>query len=89
MNQKESLRKIIYELDFALHELNLFLDTHPTNMKAMELLKEYRKKRMSAIAIYEERYGKYICSVEDAPAGGCWKWLKGPWPWENNFMEEN
>ena len=56
MNQKENLKKIIHELDFALHELNLYLDTHPTNMKAMELLKEYRKKRQAAIMVYEDNY---------------------------------
>ena len=44
-DKKENLKKVIHELDFALHELNLYLDTHPTNIKAMELLKEYRKKR--------------------------------------------
>ena len=45
MNRKASLRRTIYEIDFALHELNLFLDTHPTNMRARALLKEYRMKR--------------------------------------------
>ncbi|MBQ6847600.1 MAG: spore coat protein CotJB [Clostridia bacterium] len=89
MSRKEQLTKIIYELDFALHELNLYLDTHPTSLKAMELLKEYRNKRQAAVALYEERFGKYISTIDEVPAGSCWKWLKGPWPWENNFMEEN
>ena len=88
MNRKSEMKKNIHELDFALHELNLFLDTHPTNVKAMELLREYRKKRQEAIALYEERYGKYISTVKDVPCGACWKWLEGPWPWENSFMEE-
>ncbi len=89
MNRKASLRKTIYEIDFALHELNLFLDTHPTNMKAMELLKEYRTKRKEAIAIFERQFGPYMNTVCDVPEGQCFKWLKGPWPWENNFMEDN
>lgn len=88
MNRKAELKKNIHELDFALHELNLFLDTHPTNTRAMELLKEYRKKRQEIIAVYEERYGKYISTVSDVPCSSCWKWLEGPWPWENNFMED-
>ena len=88
MNRKSEMKKNIHELDFALHELNLFLDTHPTNVKAMELLREYRKKRQEAIALYEERYGKYISTVKDVPCGACWKWLEGLWPWENSFMEE-
>ncbi len=89
MNGKEKLMKTIHELDFALHELNLYLDTHPTSLKAMELLKEYRKKRQIAVKMFEERYGNYINTVDDVPAGHCWKWLKGPWPWENNFLEDN
>lgn len=89
MNRKAAMKKMIHELDFALHELNLYLDTHPTDMKAMGLLKEYRKKRMAVIAMYEEQYGKYINTVNNVPAEGCWKWLNGPWPWENNFLEDN
>ena len=88
MNRMAELKRNIHELDFALHELNLFLDTHPTNMKAMELLREYRKKRAEALTAYEERFGNYISEVGDVPCGGCWKWLQGPWPWENDFMEE-
>lgn len=89
MNNKAMLRKKIHELDFALHELNLYLDTHPTSVKALELLKEYRKKRQMAVAMFEQQYGEYINTACDAPAEECWKWLKGPWPWENNFLEEN
>ena len=53
MNRKAMLMKKIHELDFALHELNLYLDTHPTSLKAMELLKEYRKKRKMAVEMYD------------------------------------
>ena len=38
MSEKAQLKRKICELDFAIHELVLFLDTHPVNMKAMELL---------------------------------------------------
>ncbi len=88
MNRKAMLMKKIHELDFALHELNLYLDTHPTSLKAMELLKEYRKKRKMAVEMYSQEFGEYINTVCDTPLSTCWKWLEGPWPWENNFMEE-
>ena len=42
MNKAQMKRKI-FEYDFAIHELVLFLDSHPTNRKALELIKEYRK----------------------------------------------
>lgn len=84
MNNKETLMKKIHALDFAIHELVLFLDTHPVSKKAMELLKDYRKKRKECIALYEEKYGPYIVTPADVPAdSGCWKWLESPWPWEN------
>ena len=86
MNKKE-LKKTVFAYDFAIHELVLFLDSHPTNKKAMELLKEYKKRRMEAIEAYESKYGKYFVCVNDVPETDCWKWLEGPWPWENNFLE--
>ncbi len=83
MKNKEMLMKKIHALDFAIHELVLYLDTHPVCKKAMELLKEYRKKRKECIALYEEKYGTYIVTPADVPASGCWQWLSSPWPWEN------
>lgn len=85
---KWELKCRIYELDFALHELVLFLDSHPTNRKAMELTTKYRERRKELIGMYEAKYGPYIVTTKDVPATGCWKWLEGPWPWENNFMED-
>lgn len=80
---KKALKNKIHALDFAIHELVLYLDTHPVCKKGMELLKEYRKKRKECIALYEEKYGTYIVMPADVPAEGCWKWLSSPWPWEN------
>lgn len=83
MNTKYELRRKICALDFAIHELVLFLDTHPTNQKALELLKEYRIKRKESVELYEQKYGHYIVTIDDVPANACWQWLESPWPWEN------
>ena len=87
MNDKAMLKKQIYELDFALHELVLFLDSHPTNRRAMELMREYREKRSKLIAEYEQKFGKYIVTVRDVPMSGRWEWLDSPWTWDADFME--
>lgn len=84
---KAELKRKIFAYDFAIHELVLYLDTHPTCKKGMTLLEEYRKKRKQTVMTYEERYGKLIVDTCDVPATECWKWLESPWPWENNFME--
>lgn len=86
MNKAE-LKKKIFEIDFAIYELALYLDTHPTCKRAMELLEEYRKKRKDIITVYENNFGKFITNIQDAPASGCWQWLNSPWPWENDFLE--
>ena len=87
LTDKAKMRKKIYELDFALHELNLFLDSHPENEKALELLEQYRKWRSNAVADYEQRFGNYIVNVSDVKAKAPWGWIEGPWPWEYNFEE--
>lgn len=84
---KAELKRKIFSYDFAIHELVLFLDSHPTNKKALALLDEYRKRRKELVEAYETRFGTLIIKPCDVPANGCWKWLEGPWPWENNFME--
>lgn len=85
---KYQLKKKIYELDFAIHELVLYLDSHPTSKKALELLEEYKKKRQEMIKVYEEKYGAFVMTPRDVVKSDCWNWLEGPWPWENNFMED-
>ena len=87
MNEQARLKKQIYELDFAIHELVLFLDTHPASRKAMELMQEYRARRKELVAEYEKKYGNFILTTDDVPVGERWKWLDGPWPWDNDFME--
>ena len=88
MNEREKLKRQIYALDFALYELALFLDSHPTNRRAMELLSEYRQKREETVAEYESKFGKYILTHKDVPMSDSWQWIDSPWPWDTDFMED-
>ncbi len=87
MNDRAMLKRKIHEIDFGLYELLLFLDSHPTNQKAMQLTDEYREHRRMLIDEYEKCYGKYVVTPSDVPTGKSWQWLDGPWPWDNDFME--
>ena len=42
---KSELKRKIYEYDFAIHELVLYLDSHPVCEKGMKLLTEFKKMR--------------------------------------------
>ena len=88
MNEKMKLRRRLYELDFAIYELTLFLDSHPESEKALELMREYREKRAAVADEYREKFGDLIRTAADAPAEGSWKWTDGPWPWDNDFGAE-
>lgn len=87
MEDKAKLVHRIYELDFALYELTLFLDSHPTSSRALELIGEYRDLRSKLIEEYEEKYGKYVLTHADVPLSESWQWLEGPWPWDTDFTE--
>ena len=82
MNEKRALKRHICALDFAIHEMVLFLDTHPEDQKAMQMLREYRRKRKDLIASYEARFGRYVVTVDDVKPTDKWYWINSPWPWE-------
>ena len=72
----------IRELDFAIIELALYLDTHPEDQKALCLHREYCKEVKTLKDQYQKVFGpltiNYPCNK--------WRWLEEPWPWERgNF----
>ena len=44
MNEKMKLRRRLYELDFAIYELTLFLDSHPESEKALRAYARVSRK---------------------------------------------
>ncbi len=70
----------IRALSFVKVELELFLDTHPGNTKAID----YYHKTIDAL---EALMAEYQNSVGPIRAEGCmsddyWNWVDMPWPWQ-------
>lgn len=82
MMEKSKMLNMINALDFALLEMTLFLDTHPTDQKAFKLREEYMKKRDDMIMEYEKVYGPYIVTTRNVHPKNYWQWISSPWPWE-------
>ena len=82
LSEKETALRKISAVDFAIHDVELFLDSHPENVKAVELLKQYRQWRTDLVAEYEQKYGDFVTCVKDVKAENPWSWTDGPWPWE-------
>jgi spore coat protein JB len=80
----EEYYKLLCELqtvDFVLVELTLYLDTHPTDMQAVQQFNQFTQKRQQVAAAYEEKYGPLLQfghSFSRFP----WQWTQDPWPWQ-------
>ena len=79
---KEELLKEIQSLYFAITELALYLNTHPTDEKALCLHQEYANKLKDLKEKYTRAFGplSIYCPCDK------WKWLNNPWPWERSEM---
>lgn len=77
---REQLLKELMSADFTVIELNLYLDTHPYDYRALML---YNNGVMRAKVLrenYERLYGPLTArySTSNYP----WQWIESPWPWE-------
>lgn len=80
MNDKKMLLSKIKKYDFALKELNLYLDTHPECRRALSMFKKYSELRINAIDEYERRFG--LLTPDRSVSVERWTWIDDPWPWE-------
>ncbi len=79
---RSKLLLAIQMYDFYLYELNLYLDTHPTDQNALALFRKTRDQRNAA---YESFIGKYgPITADQTYAGERFTWVEGPWPWERS-----
>ena len=76
---KNTLLKKLQTLDFAIIEAALFLDSHPTNAKALEYYNKMLEEHSAVKKQYIDAYGPLTIKEN---TGNNWQWVKGPWPWE-------
>lgn len=77
---RQKLMKIINQASFAIDDVKLFLDTHPSCDEAIQFYKKAKKIREAAVEEYTEKFGPitaYNVDVDDY-----WTWNDSPLPWE-------
>lgn len=82
--QRKDLLRRLMALEFTAIDLNLYLDTHPDDHKA---LADYNAISMELRAVkmeYEKLYGPLV-HYGYSPSPGAWRWIDEPWPWEIMF----
>jgi spore coat protein JB len=80
---KDTLKSKIQQLEFMCVELNLYLDTHPYDMRALMEYNCYAQQIAVLKAQYEQMYGPLLgFGFGSTGSNQSWKWVKEPWPWE-------
>jgi spore coat protein JB len=68
-------------LDFTLVELNLYLDTHPEDLAALQQFNQMALERRHLAEHFQHLYGplqNFGHSFSRYP----WEWVNVPWPWQ-------
>ena len=78
-NRKEELELTIFELDFALNDLNLYLDLHPEDTQLFNIFTKYNHEARLLKEEYAKNYAP-LCLSDVSKAQ--YNWSNDPWSWE-------
>ncbi|MBE6145658.1 MAG: spore coat protein CotJB [Firmicutes bacterium] len=67
----------IYQYDFALNDLSLYLDLHPEDMDVYKVFKKYTEELREYVDLYEKKNGPMEL---DESNYNNYLWYEGPWP---------
>lgn len=77
--QNQLLRRI-QQLNLAILDCVLFLDTHPDDVNALNYYDKCKAARMEATEQYSQMYGPLQADNVNTSDG--FSWVASPWPWE-------
>ncbi len=80
-SQQAKMLKEIMSYEFTAIDLNLYLDTHPGDMKALTEYNQVTLQLKMLKQAYEQCYGP-LAAFGFMPSQYPWRWIEQPWPWE-------
>ena len=85
--ERDQLLQQICEVSFALHDLTLYLDTHPQEQEALKAYSEKNRERKELKKKFAEKFYPLTrdCMAE---CSGCeaFCWQEAPCPWEGGCI---
>ena len=67
--------------EFVINDLNLYLDIHPEDKRILEIMEKEINNVKNLKSEYVRMYGPLeVCDTY----GESFKWIRNPWPWEDN-----
>ena len=79
-NDRDMLLYKIQMYNFAMKDMNLYLDIYPDDKKMLSNFQEYKKMYNELKNKYENVYGP-LCT-KDVVSSDKWTWIDNPWPWD-------
>ena len=83
-NEKEEMLLNLNQMQFAMHEMNLYLDVFPNDSNAMNQFIMFRNSYNELLDNFQRKYGAININSEflnNAPFG--WAMESWPWDWRN------
>ncbi len=81
-NEKDQMMLELSRIAFAAHELNLYLDLHPTDQTMLALFNDYKNEADKLTKEYEARYGPLTVN-SNSIGNSTFNWVMS-WPWEES-----
>lgn len=72
----------LMEISFSLLETSLYLDTHPTDERALRLHNTLSNEYQELELLYTSKYGPLKnTGMSQFP----WRYIEEPWPWDIDY----
>ncbi|RDY22668.1 spore coat protein CotJB [Romboutsia maritimum] len=85
-SSRSELLRAVQETGFACLDLNLYLDNHPEDKKAVNTYNSLYSQFAKARCNYESKYGP-LTNFGYSPSSYPWQWVCEPWPWDREFND--
>ncbi len=76
MKERRELMLALQRQGFVLHDIALYLDTHPDDQSALAKYRELMRAYKSTKSIYTEKFGPLTPC--DSTSADKWAWVEGP-----------
>ena len=81
MTERARMLKNVQTACFALNDVELYLDTHPSCAQALAYYRTLQTRYSEAAAAYQNKFGPLTIHAQSNDQR--WDWIESPWPWES------
>ena len=77
---REEMMRMLMAYDFAAIDMHLYLNTHPSDQRAVSMYNQYVQNALQLRNSYQSKYGPLLMNHFTSKVP--WQWTENPFPWE-------